>query len=319
MRCSSPSSTGAPRHGPTPHASWACASLRPSRPSSWRTLLVALALVMPNEINYRVTTTPWCAPRSGWRAPGRLVLAIVAGIAFAAVAERAGGIGAGTRRLPRIGSAGLAQILLGTLVHVAFLGLATLLLGVLWTPIGEQLASGEIDAATGLLLVGFVAIWLCLVLAAERCTRGRPPRGRDCSRPTRDRHDRGGPEAAVEDLGTQLELTLRLRWPSCSAPPSARNESSSACRGFRTHALVSLGSALFTVISAYAFTGPGSDPTRIAAQVVSGIGFLGGGAILHYGGTVRGLTTAASLWSVAGVGMAAGAGMFVVAALAPCW
>ena len=85
--------------------------------------------------------------------------------------------------------------------------------------------------------------------------------------------------------------------------------------GFRTHALVSLGSAIFTVVSAYAFTGPGSDPTRIAAQIVSGIGFIGGGAILHYGGTVRGLTTAASLWSVAAVGMAAGAGLYVVAVL----
>ena len=83
--------------------------------------------------------------------------------------------------------------------------------------------------------------------------------------------------------------------------------------GFRTHALVSLGSAIFTIVSAHAFTGPLSDPTRIAAQVVSGVGFLGGGAILHYGGTVRGLTTAASLWAVAAVGMAAGAGLFVVA------
>ncbi len=83
--------------------------------------------------------------------------------------------------------------------------------------------------------------------------------------------------------------------------------------GFRTHALVSLGSAIFTVVSAYGLTGPGSDPTRIAAQIVSGIGFLGGGAILHHGGTVRGLTTAASLWSVAAVGMAAGAGLFVLA------
>src|SRR5687768_15369520 len=83
--------------------------------------------------------------------------------------------------------------------------------------------------------------------------------------------------------------------------------------GFRTHALVSLGSAIFTIVSAYAFTGPLADPTRIAAQIVSGVGFLGGGAILHYGGTVRGLTTAASLWAVAAVGMAAGAGLFFVA------
>ncbi|MGI8658642.1 MAG: MgtC/SapB family protein, partial [Candidatus Limnocylindria bacterium] len=83
----------------------------------------------------------------------------------------------------------------------------------------------------------------------------------------------------------------------------------------RTHALVSLGAAIFTVVGAYAFGGQGSDPTRVAAQIVSGIGFLGGGAILHYGGTVRGLTTAASLWAVAAVGMAAGAGLLVMAAI----
>ena len=83
--------------------------------------------------------------------------------------------------------------------------------------------------------------------------------------------------------------------------------------GMRTHLLVSLGSAGFTVLSIAAFTAPGSDPARIAAQVVSGIGFLGAGAILKEGATVRGLTTAASLWSVAAVGMAAGAGAWLVA------
>jgi putative Mg2+ transporter-C (MgtC) family protein len=120
----------------------------------------------------------------------------------------------------------------------------------------------------------------------------------------------------VDDLslGTQLELTLRLVAALVlGAVIGWERELQRMPAGFRTHALVSLGAAIFTVISAYAFTGPLSDPTRIAAQVVSGIGFLGGGAILHYGGTVRGLTTAASLWAVAGVGMAAGAGLFVVA------
>jgi len=76
---------------------------------------------------------------------------------------------------------------------------------------------------------------------------------------------------------------------------------------------VSLGAAIFTVVSAYAFTGIGSDPTRIAAQVVSGIGFIGAGTIIQARGGVKGLTTAASLWAVAGVGMAAGAGLFGVA------
>ena len=84
--------------------------------------------------------------------------------------------------------------------------------------------------------------------------------------------------------------------------------------GFRTHSLVALGSALFTVVSGFAFTGPGYDPTRIAAQIVTGIGFIGAGTIIQHRGSVRGLTTAASLWSVAAVGTAAGAGLYVVAA-----
>lgn len=85
--------------------------------------------------------------------------------------------------------------------------------------------------------------------------------------------------------------------------------------GFRTHSLVALGSALFTIISAYGFGGSVVDPTRIAAQIVSGIGFIGAGTILQYRGNVRGLTTAASLWSVAAIGMAAGAGMAVTAVI----
>jgi putative Mg2+ transporter-C (MgtC) family protein len=85
--------------------------------------------------------------------------------------------------------------------------------------------------------------------------------------------------------------------------------------GFRTHSLVSLGAALFTVVSAFGFSGPLVDPTRIAAQIVSGIGFIGAGTILQYRGNIRGLTTAASLWSVAAIGTAAGAGLFVVAAV----
>lgn len=83
--------------------------------------------------------------------------------------------------------------------------------------------------------------------------------------------------------------------------------------GMRTHLLVSLGSGGFTVLSIAAFPAPGADPGRIAAQIVSGIGFLGAGAILKEGVTIRGLTTAASLWAVAAVGMAAGAGAWVIA------
>ena len=77
----------------------------------------------------------------------------------------------------------------------------------------------------------------------------------------------------------------------------------------RTHLLVSLGSAAFTVLSIVGFPTPRApDPARVAAQIVTGIGFLGAGAILKDGATVRGLTTAASLWAAAAVGMAAGAG-----------
>ena len=73
------------------------------------------------------------------------------------------------------------------------------------------------------------------------------------------------------------------------------------------------GAALFTVVSAFGFSGDMVDPTRVAAQIVSGIGFIGAGTILQYRGHIRGLTTAASLWSVAAIGTAAGAGLYVVA------
>jgi putative Mg2+ transporter-C (MgtC) family protein len=88
--------------------------------------------------------------------------------------------------------------------------------------------------------------------------------------------------------------------------------------GLRTHLLVCLGSALFTLVSAYGFSEWGArvDPTRIAAQIVTGIGFLGAGAIIRQGLSVRGLTTAATLWLVAAIGMAAGAGYWEAALLA---
>ena len=81
--------------------------------------------------------------------------------------------------------------------------------------------------------------------------------------------------------------------------------------GVRTHGMVALGSALFTVVSLYGFGGVG-DPGRVAAQVVVGIGFLGAGAILHQRGSVHGLTTAASLWVTAAIGLSAGVGMYVM-------
>jgi putative Mg2+ transporter-C (MgtC) family protein len=78
--------------------------------------------------------------------------------------------------------------------------------------------------------------------------------------------------------------------------------------GIRTHVIVGLGAGLFTLVSAYGFAG---DQTRVAAQVVSGIGFLGGGVIIRHGATVRGVTTAAALWISAAVGMATAAGFYV--------
>lgn len=118
----------------------------------------------------------------------------------------------------------------------------------------------------------------------------------------------------VPDAATQLEPLLRLTVGlALGAAIGWERELQRMPAGFRTHALVGLGSATFTVVSAFAFPGPGTDPTRIAAQIVTGVGFLGGGAILHYHGSVRGLTTAASLWAVAAIGMAAGAGLYVVA------
>lgn len=83
--------------------------------------------------------------------------------------------------------------------------------------------------------------------------------------------------------------------------------------GFRTHILVAVGATAFTISSYYGLAGTNFDPNRIAAQVVTGIGFLGAGAIIRYGSSVRGLTTAASLWTVAAVGLLVGQGFYVAA------
>jgi len=85
--------------------------------------------------------------------------------------------------------------------------------------------------------------------------------------------------------------------------------------GIRTHFIVALGSALFMIISQYAFSGR-FDAARVAAQVVSGIGFLGAGVIIFQKNVVRGVTTAAGLWVVAAIGLACGAGMYAVAGAA---
>lgn len=83
--------------------------------------------------------------------------------------------------------------------------------------------------------------------------------------------------------------------------------------GLRTNVLICLGAAIFTIISIRIGLSLGGSPERIAAQIVGGIGFLGAGAIIRDRGTVQGATTAATIWLVASLGMACGAGYFIIA------
>ena len=120
-----------------------------------------------------------------------------------------------------------------------------------------------------------------------------------------------------------LDVTIRLLVAAAlTGAVGLERELRERAAGLRTHMLVGVGSALFTIISAYAwtdFTFEGAvqfDPTKIAAQIVAGIGFLGAGVIIRQGVSVTGVTTAAGLWVVAGIGMAAGAGYFIGALVA---
>lgn len=123
-------------------------------------------------------------------------------------------------------------------------------------------------------------------------------------------------------LSLQVQVLRLLVAGLLGALVGMQRERSEHMAGMRTHALVAAGSSLVIIVSAYGFAGvlgqPGValDPSRIAAQVVSGIGFLGAGTILVRGATVRGLTTAASIWFVAAIGLACGAGLFGAAAAA---
>ncbi|MBA2380649.1 MAG: MgtC/SapB family protein [Chloroflexi bacterium] len=124
-----------------------------------------------------------------------------------------------------------------------------------------------------------------------------------------------------QDLALQTDLSVRMLIAALlGAAIGLEREIHDHPAGMRTHLLVALGSAVFTELSIFAFAGPpapngslATDTSRVAAQIVSGIGFLGAGAILKYGTSIRGLTTAASLWTTAAVGMAAGAGEWVIA------
>jgi len=114
----------------------------------------------------------------------------------------------------------------------------------------------------------------------------------------------------------ELEMVLRLLMAAVlGSLIGLQRERVGKPAGTRTHGLICASSALFTLASVYGF-GPGVDPSRVAAGVVIGVGFIGGGLILHRtGGIVEGLTTAATIWTVAGIGLATGLGMYIISAV----
>lgn len=111
----------------------------------------------------------------------------------------------------------------------------------------------------------------------------------------------------------ELEMVLRLLLATAlGAIIGYQRERAGKPAGLRTHVLICLGAALFTIASLYGF-GAAADPARVAAGIIAGIGFLGAGAIIRRDeGLVAGLTTAATIWAVAGIGLAAGAGLYLV-------
>src|SRR3982751_1773038 len=113
-----------------------------------------------------------------------------------------------------------------------------------------------------------------------------------------------------------VDLLLRLFLAAVlGAAIGAERELRQKAAGLRTNILIALGSAVFTIVS-LELAQVGGTPDRIAAQIVTGIGFLGAGSILRSGRSVHGMTTAATIWVNAAIGMAAGAGEFAMASLA---
>ena len=130
--------------------------------------------------------------------------------------------------------------------------------------------------------------------------------------------------ALSEGISFYLILFLRIFIAAvCGAAIGWERKRHLKAAGARTHILICCGAALFMILSKYAFLDlsasggwlfgtTGTDPARIAAQVVTGIGFLGAGAIFKTGNSVKGLTTAAGIWMTAGVGMSVGSGMIIL-------
>jgi putative Mg2+ transporter-C (MgtC) family protein len=116
------------------------------------------------------------------------------------------------------------------------------------------------------------------------------------------------------DIGTEIEMVLRLLLATAlGAIIGYQRERAKKPAGLRTHTLICTGAALFTIASIYGFGL--ADPARVAAGIVAGIGFLGAGAIIRHREHLVGLTTAATIWAVAAIGLAAGAGLYIIATL----
>jgi putative Mg2+ transporter-C (MgtC) family protein len=118
-------------------------------------------------------------------------------------------------------------------------------------------------------------------------------------------------------MGSYLDITTKLFLAALlGGIVGYERERRNQLAGFRTHIILCTGSTLVMMLSFFIAQEYNTDPGRIAAQVVSGIGFLGAGAILRLGASVKGVTTAASLWSIAGIGLAVGSGFYYGAVLA---
>ena len=121
----------------------------------------------------------------------------------------------------------------------------------------------------------------------------------------------------MEDIFTltareEIEIAIRLVLAAVfGAAVGYERRSSDKPAGLRTLSLVAVGSALFTIISAFGFET--ADQSRVAAQIVTGVGFLGAGTILRSGGSISGLTTAATICATAAIGMAVGSGLYIAA------